>query len=315
LDSSKNILSNEVKIGLTVLAALIIAFIGFRIMRDEPLFRQPTVLYTKFDRVDALLPGNVVQIKGYKIGAVKSMEYLIDKDSTLVTLSITADIPITKGSKAILKKPGPLGAVTIEIEKSKSSEVIEWGSYIQGEIDGGIFETFSEKGEVLTDELTESVTGLNQFMQKLDSSMYREGEDPIGDILMNMKKSSEDVQLVIEKRRADIDAMIANMSSLTENFDDLSESKKEEIGEMISNLRSTSEELETLSKSLNQTTSTVNELLVKINSGEGTLGKMVNDESLYNNLDSLSFNLNELVKSIQKDPKKYLKHMRLVEVF
>jgi hypothetical protein len=59
----------------------------------------------------------------------------------------------------------------------------------------------------------------------------------------------------------------------------------------------------------------LNDILGKINEGTGTFGKMVNDESLYTNLDSLSFNLNELVKNIQKDPKKYLKHMRLVEVF
>ena len=74
-------------------------------------------------------------------------------------------------------------------------------------------------------------------------------------------------------------------------------------------------ELEKLSKGLNETTVSMNEILVKINEGSGTFGKMINDESLYTNMDSLTFNLNELIKNIQEDPKKYLKHMRLVEVF
>ncbi len=70
-----------------------------------------------------------------------------------------------------------------------------------------------------------------------------------------------------------------------------------------------------LSTELNKSTLTLNNILNKIDSGEGTLGKLVSDPSLYNNLDTLSVNLNQLIKDIQADPKKYLKHMRLVEVF
>ncbi|HCI71476.1 MAG TPA: MCE family protein, partial [Balneola sp.] len=65
------------KIGLVVIAAIIIAVIGFRIMRDQPIFRQSKILYTTFDRVDALLPGSVVHIKGLKIGSVKGIEYQV----------------------------------------------------------------------------------------------------------------------------------------------------------------------------------------------------------------------------------------------
>ncbi len=303
------------KIGLVVIAAIIIAVIGFRIMRDQPLFRQSKFLYTSFDRVDGLLPGNTVQIKGYKIGSVKEMNFSPTNDSTRITLGITADFMIPKGSKAVLKKPGPLGAVTIEIVKANSSDMIPWGSDIHGEIDGGIFETFSTKGEVVVDELTVSLARVNDIMGKIDSSLYSGNKDQIKSTLSSFEKTGKDVQELISKRKNDIDSMIVSMSNVAQNFDELSEANKTEVDSMLTNLKNASSELEKLSKGLNQTTLSLNDILNKINGGSGTFGKLINDESLYTNLDSLSFNLNELVKNIQKDPKKYLKHMRLVEVF
>ncbi|MEP1152511.1 MAG: MCE family protein [Balneola sp.] len=315
MEDSKFNLSNEMKIGLVVLAAIIIAVIGFRVMRDQPIFRQSNFLYTTFDRVDGLLPGNFVQIKGNKIGSVKEMVFSPETDSTKVTLGITTEFMIPKGSKAVLKKPGPLGAVTIEIVRGSSEDKIEWGEYIPGEIDGGIFETFSTKGETIADELTKSLTHLNGLMVKLDSSVYADNRDPIRNTLTSFEKTGKDVQQLIAKRKHDIDSMIVSMSRITQNLDEVTGNNKEEIDSMLTNLNNASSELEKLSKELNKTTLTLNDILVKMNDGTGTFGKMINDESLYTNLDSLSFNLNELVKNIQKDPKKYLKHMRLVEVF
>tara|TARA_R110002124_G_scaffold134495_4_gene297266 strand:- start:2400 stop:3347 length:948 start_codon:yes stop_codon:yes gene_type:complete len=315
LDNFKINLSNEAKIGLVVLAAIIVAFIGFRIMRDQPIFRQSKFLYTTFDRVDGLLPGNFVQIKGNKIGSVKEMNFSPETDSTKVTLGITTQFMLPKGSKAVLKKPGPLGAVTIEIVRGSGAIDIPWGSYIPGEIDGGVFESFSTKGEIIADELTKSLTHLNRMMIKLDSSMYSNNRDPIRNTLSSFEKTGKDVQQLIAKRKHDIDTLIVNMSNITKNFDELTENNKEEIDSMLTNLKNASYELDKLSKGLNKTTLSLNEILVKMNEGTGTFGKMINDESLYTNLDSLSFNLNELVKNIQKDPRKYLKHMRLVEVF
>lgn len=315
MEDSKFNLSNEMKIGLVVLAAIIIAVIGFRVMRDQPIFRQSNFLYTTFDRVDGLLPGNFVQIKGNKIGSVKDMVFSPETDSTKVTLGITTEFMIPKGSKAVLKKPGPLGAVTIEIVRGSSEEKIEWGEYIPGEIDGGIFETFSTKGETIADELTKSLTHLNGLMVKLDSSVYADNRDPIRNTLTSFEKTGKDVQQLIASRKHDIDSMIVSMSRITQNLDEVTGNNKEEIDSMLTNLNNASSELEKLSKELNKTTLTLNDILVKMNDGTGTFGKMINDESLYTNLDSLSFNLNELVKNIQKDPKKYLKHMRLVEVF
>ncbi|OAN61313.1 hypothetical protein A8B79_07585 [Balneola sp. EhC07] len=315
MEKSKFNLSNEMKIGLVVIAAIIVAFVGFRIMKDQPVFRQSNVLYTTFDRVDALLPGSVVHVKGLKIGTVKGIEYQVDSDNMLITLNITSTIPIPVGSKAKLVSPEVFGSVTVEIVRSNSAEQAEWESFLEGVTEQGLIDKFSEKGDEAIDKLNVSLTRLNGLMGKLDSSLYSDNRDKIGNTLSSFEKTGKDVQQLIERRKSDIDSMIISMSNAAQNFDELSEGNKAEVDSMLTSLKNASMELETLSKGLNKTTLSLNDILGKINEGTGTFGKMVNDESLYTNLDSLSFNLNELVKNIQKDPKKYLKHMRLVEVF
>ncbi|MEP2446838.1 MAG: MlaD family protein [Balneola sp.] len=315
MEKSKFNLSNEMKIGLVVIAAIIVAFVGFRIMKDQPVFRQSNVLYTTFDRVDALLPGSVVHVKGLKIGTVKGIEYQVDSDNMLITLNITSTIPIPVGSKAKLVSPEVFGSVTVEIVRSNSAEQAEWESFLEGVTEQGVIDKFSEKGDEAIDKLNVSLTRLNGLMGKLDSSLYSDNRDKIGNTLSSFEKTGKDVQQLIERRKSDIDSMIISMSNAAQNFDELSEGNKAEVDSMLTSLKNASMELETLSKGLNKTTLSLNDILGKINEGTGTFGKMVNDESLYTNLDSLSFNLNELVKNIQKDPKKYLKHMRLVEVF
>jgi phospholipid/cholesterol/gamma-HCH transport system substrate-binding protein len=315
LEKSKFNLSNEMKIGLVVIAAIIVAFVGFRIMKDQPVFRQSNVLYTTFDRVDALLPGSVVHVKGLKIGTVKGIEYQVDSDNMLITLNITSTIPIPVGSKAKLVSPEVFGSVTVEIVRSNNAEQAEWESFLEGVTEQGLIDKFSEKGDEAIDKLNISLTKLNGLMGKVDSSLYSDDQDKIKSTLNSFEKTGKDVQQLIERRKNDIDSMIVSMSNVAQNFDELSEGNKAEVDSMLTSLKNTSMELEKLSKGLNKTTLSLNDILEKINDGTGTFGKMVNDESLYTNLDSLSFNLNELVKNIQKDPKKYLKHMRLVEVF
>lgn len=315
MEKSKFNLSNEMKIGLVVIAAIIVAFVGFRIMKDQPVFRQSNVLYTTFDRVDALLPGSVVHVKGLKIGTVKGIEYQVDSDNMLITLNITSTIPIPVGSKAKLVSPEVFGSVTVEIVRSNNAKQAEWESFLEGVTEQGLIDKFSEKGDEAIDKLNISLTKLNGLMGKVDSSLYSDDQDKIKSTLNSFEKTGKDVQQLIERRKNDIDSMIVSMSNVAQNFDELSEGNKAEVDSMLTSLKNTSMELEKLSKGLNKTTLSLNDILEKINEGTGTFGKMVNDESLYTNLDSLSFNLNELVKNIQKDPKKYLKHMRLVEVF
>ena len=309
-----NKLSNEVKIGLIVLAAIFVAYIGFRIMKDEPFFSNSNVIYTKFETVEGLIKGSNIYLNGFKVGTVKEMRYLPEVDSALITLNFTEPIRIPVGSKAQLAAPDLLGSSTIRILKSRNTQFINWGDQIEGVQKAGLLDTFSQKGASITDSVSVTLSLVNEMLRAINGIEQNSSRE-ISETITNFKETSEILREIIDGRKTEVDAMIADAQNTISNLSELSDSSKEDLQNMIANLEKFSSELDTLSEDLASTTESLNSILSKIDTGEGTLGKFINDPSVYNNLDSLTVNLNELIKGIQEDPGKYLKHMRLVEIF
>ncbi len=291
-----------------------VAFFGFKVMKNEPFFSQAKLLYVKYDSVDGLIKGSSVTLNGYQIGSVRQMDYIEAEDSIQVTINIKTPVSIPAGSVARLQAPFALGSSTIVIEKSDSKEMLPWDSYLRGTKKEGLLDTIKDKGESISDSAEVALSLVNEKIRALtliDSANMKGVETTLD----NFKDISSSLQEVVTGRQKEIDSMIVDARSLMKNMDDLSGASKEDLESFISNLEAFSQRLDTLGDNLDETTTSINSILAKIDTGEGTLGKMVNDPSLYQNLDSLTVNLNELIKGIQSDPKRYLKHMRLVEVF
>ena len=306
--------SNELKIGLVVLFAIFIGYMGFRIMKDEPIFSQVNVLYTKFDTVEGLIRGSNVYLNGFKIGTVREMQYLVQEDSALITLNITENIQLPKGSMAQLASPDFLGSSTIRIIKSNSSESLEWGSYLKGIQKEGLLNTFTDRGTAISDSVAVTITLLNEKLRALDF-LNQQSSNDIGSALSNVKQTSDYLLEAVTSNSDELTDMIGSAKRSLETIEDISDSSRASIEQSIKNLELLSVEMSQLTRELTATSTTLNSVLEKMDRGEGSLGLLLNDPSLYENVDSLSYNLNELIKGIKEDPKRYLKHLRLLELF
>ncbi len=306
--------SNELKIGLVVLIALFIGYIGFRIMEEAPIFSKVNVIYTKFDNVEGLIKGSNVYYNGFKIGTVQEMQYLVQEDSALITLSISEDIQLPEGSMAQLASPDFLGSPTIRIIKSNSTEPLEWGSYLKGIQKEGLLNTFTDRGTAISDSVAVTITLLNEKLRALDFLNQQSSSD-IGSALSNVKQTSDYLLEVVTSNSDELNDMIGSAKRTLETIENISDSSRASIEQSIKNLEVLSVEMSQLTRELSATSTTLNSVLEKMDRGEGSLGLLLNDPSLYENVDSLSYNLNELIKGIKEDPKRYLKHLRLLELF
>lgn len=301
--------SNEVKIGLTVIGALLVGVLGFRIMRDVPLFRNSNTFVSTFPKVDGLTTGKNIMLNGVDIGTVKDIT-LLPNDSVRVSLNVDLGLKIPVDSKAYIRSTDLLGSKAIVIKQGTSNRYLENGDYIQGVYDEGMMGVFQEKGlsigdkvAELSDKLTKLVSDANHVLVKNDTNLTT--------TLANLRETSNNVNKLLKDKNSDIAKSLVHLKNVLGNADTLSSTNKARLDSLIIHLNKSSGQLEILSKKLTETSDQMNILLRKINSGEGTLGKMVNDPSLYNNLDSLSFNLQTIVRHLDKYPKKYLKNVKI----
>ncbi|MGK7370306.1 MAG: MlaD family protein [Candidatus Halalkalibacterium sp. M3_1C_030] len=307
-------LSNEAKVAITIVAALIVAFFGFRLMNDVPIFRQSQKVVTYFDKVDGLTTGSVVYINGVKVGSVKRIE-LISQDSVMVSMNFDLGVDIPKNSIARLESSGLLDDKAIILEPGDSNEYIEYGDTIKGVYTGGMMETLKDEGQKLSDDVSQSFEKLNVLLEKLNTTISDENQNKIDDILVDLKSTTDEISQLMKNKRGELESSINHASNILANLDTVSTNNKERIDSVMIGLDNSLKRIESLSVELEKTGTSLNQILDKVNKGEGTLGKLVNNPSLYNNLDSLSAEMKQLMKNINEDPRKYLKHMRLIEVF
>lgn len=307
-------ISNELKVALTILAALAVGFLGYRLMSDLPVFRQSTIAYSYFQRADGLSPGNYIYINGVKVGSVKRMQ-LTSGDSVKVIMGFDLGIIIPKNSVAYLESSGLLGEKAIVIERGDSDQPIEYGGRLKGVYRGGMMETLKTEGEQLSEDVSESFGQLNKLLAELNGLLNKENKGKIDATLNNLQTTTAEISDLFKNKSTELEASITHAQRFLANIDTLSTQNKAQVDSALTRLNKASKQIEILSRNLNETNKKLNQILTKINNGQGTLGKMVNDTTLYYNLESLSAGLDSLIKNINENPGKYLKHMRLIEVF
>lgn len=159
-------LSKESKITLVVLTAIVVAFIGYRIMEDLPIFQQSQVVYTYYDKVSGLTVGSYVYMSGVKIGSVRNFK-LVKGDSVKVTLGFRPGVTITKGAKAVLKSTGLIGGSAIYIKGGDGTHAVPEGATIPGVSKSSFIQSFSSKAQSIANSVNKTLNRLNSTIAQI----------------------------------------------------------------------------------------------------------------------------------------------------
>ncbi len=306
-------MKNEYKVGITILVAIIVGILGYRFMAEIPLFSQTYEVYADFDRVDGVVSGTSVFMQGVKVGSVRRVEFM-DNDSLRVDMTFNMDRKLPEGSIAYIRTVQVLDTA-IEIERSSSTTMVESGGRIIGRYDEGIMGTVREIGESAGRNIESSTEKLSDVLGRIDLVLEEGGENDIRQTLSGLNNTISGVERILDARGQDIEDSIIHLRNTLQTIDGLTSDQQEQIENIIANLESTTSQFDSVAKEIDELSVELNEVMRKINQGDGSMGKLINDPSLYNNLDSLSYNLNELIKNINENPRDFLKHLRLIDIF
>ncbi|TVQ01382.1 MAG: MCE family protein [Balneolaceae bacterium] len=306
--------SNEAKVGITVLLAVLVAIIGFRFMRDIPIFRQAMQISAVFERADGLSNGSLVYIKGVRVGSVSRIQ--LREDARVgIQMRIDSDIPIPRNSTANLTSLGIVEGKSIVIELGTSTEYLQYGDELEGIYTETMMEVLGQKGEELGDDVSNTIYELNQFLRQLNATLDDDTRATLDQTLRSTMETTGRIAAILEGKQDEINIAIDAGSRMLSQLDTLVTDSRPRVDSLMVTVEQSIRDLEQIRLELEITTASLNEILDKINNGEGTIGRLLNDPSMYENLESLTLELNNLVKGINENPGRYLRHMSIIDIF
>jgi len=301
-------ISKEVKTGLLVASAIVIFFTGFFFLKGSDVFSNDKEYYAYFSSVEGLQKSTFVQIKGLNVGQVTDLE-LAGAQGVKVTLSVHNKTKLTTGTIANLKSD-LLGTKVIQLDLGLGPDLVAPGGTITAKKDGGAIDKISGELTPRLEELKQTIVAFNTTLANVNSIVGPENQQAITDMIRALKATSENVAKlsdVMSKQSGEISGIIHNTNSITANF----AKSNDTIQRILSNASKITAQianspLQKTITELQKTASDMQSIMAKINNNQGSMGMLINDKELYNNMNKSLKSITELTNDLKARPGRYI---------
>ncbi len=288
-------MSKEFKIGLITIIVGALFYYGFNYLRGINVFSSSNRYYATYQNVTGLNISNPVYFNGLPIGKVSSFNIDQKKGFIVVSIDIDKNFFVYKDASATLINDGLFGTKAIILDVGRSSKLAVLGDTLASEIDGGLISQF----EPVADNLNTTIIKLNTLLDGLNTTDIKGAVDALKSVIGVFSNKIE---------KLDIESPINNTNDLISSFKD----RSNELEGVISSSKLLIDSLNALPFShtlikVSESLDHVNDFLLAIQSNNGTLGKVINNDSLYNNLNKLLIDIDELIIHFNNYPKDFMK--------
>ena len=294
-------LSKEIKAAIFVLSTIFLFIFGFNFLKGSSILDKQKTVYAVYDEVDGLLVGANVMINGLSIGNVTDLNFLPKSTKIVVTLKIKDKINFSSNSSATIYETGVLGGLAIAIEPIfQQGMIVKSGDTLNSNIRPGLTELINRQIEPLQRKLESTLTSVDSIFSGASYVLNKETQNDIKEslnILTSAVKAINNSSLIIEKtlteKNSQINNSIDNIESITANLSNVSKELNDfGLANVLSNLE----------KSVDG----ISLIVTNLNSNNSSLGKLISNDEVYNNLNLSIENLNLLINDIKTNPKKYV---------
>jgi phospholipid/cholesterol/gamma-HCH transport system substrate-binding protein len=301
--------------GLMIMFSGILAYWGINFLKGMNVFSHEDIYFAQYDDVDGLMTTNPVLISGLKVGQIKDVYFVEDKPSdVIVEIMITKDIKIPSNSLAKIISSDLMGSKALVIIPSTSSEYAISGDTLMSEREISFqdainreLEPIKKRAEKLMSDVDTLLAVVHGAIKGKSGNNIAESLERILNTIKYLEETSGAVSEIVVQEQTRFSIIMKNLESITTNFD----KNQENLNHIIQNFTSISDTIakaniaETIA-STQKTISDFDKILQQINSGEGSLGLLLKNDSLYYELMSSSKNLDLLLEDIRKNPKRYI---------
>jgi phospholipid/cholesterol/gamma-HCH transport system substrate-binding protein len=327
-------MSREIKLGILTILTLFLGIWGYKFIKGQNLFKSSNTYYSTFTDVTSLAVSSDVLVNGYKIGTVTAIKLNPENVKAMdVYFRIDGEIGIPKDAVVLMKNDGIMGGRVLALsfdKHCKTGDCAPNNTKLPNKVIGLLGSMVS------TEEASAYVDNTTRSARLLMDGIGKEGNNTKIDLIVrnletslaNMTAVTNNFNKIMLQSQSNIAGMTTNLNKITKNLAD----NNAQITSMLTNLNNTSQQLaaadigktvgktntmietstasvKKLEATIEAATVTMKELdvmLKKINEGGGSLGKLINDKSLYTNLETTSKNMSLLLQDLRLNPKRYV---------
>lgn len=314
--------NKEIKVGLSILLSVIIFVLGVRFFADLPLFHGTYTLQTTFEDASGIMQGNAVRINGVRVGSVDDVRLDPASNKVSVRFHVDEQIVVPEGSRTEVSGIAALNSVHLKVHlgPSANARIPE----------GGLVPSLREANMLgeLTQKAPELVAQLEGLLVNADATfgeareLLDHSDDDIRATLLSFRSAAATLDGLLRAEQARLSRTLVHFESASSDLSHLTagarafaDANGDSLALAVRQLNQNLRRLDRTLAGLETSTATLDAILVRIDRGEGTLGKLINDPALYAKLDSTLNNLNALLAGFEEDPGRYLKELKLIDIF
>lgn len=313
-EGSKN---KEVKIGILTLAAILALFLGFNFLKGNSLFDSDKEYFAFYDNVEGLSTGSKVMVNGYKVGKVMDIEMMPDQKFKL-KLSVNDDYKVTVGSKVQVLSSGLLSEVkNLEIISGNSTQRAPEGTVLPGITAGGLMDKLNENMPSVLTNVNSVVANADTLMTNLKGVVTPSTAAHIDQSMASLEVTMKQLEVLsraLSQQSGNINALVENANATMKNTNSLTNNlagNNAKINSILDNAQNATNQLSQAKiqqtiDNLEATTQKLNGLMNKLDNRDGTVGMLLNDPKLYENVTKTVKDLGELSADLKAHPGRYI---------
>jgi phospholipid/cholesterol/gamma-HCH transport system substrate-binding protein len=301
-------ISYEVKVGAVTLLTIVAFIFLYNFLKGKDFFRNTVNYYAVYDKIGGLAESSPVEINGYKVGIVQSVDFL-DSESgkLLVVFSVSKDFKLPRNTVAEIAPLSLIAGMKVQFVYGNGP-----GTYSEGDtIPGRLAETLVSKFETellpLKDKISNLIEVVDSVINSVNEIMNPEFKKNLNGSLANLNSTTRSLDNIIGSKEKELASTLENISRFTKMLSDNSA----KMGNTFNSLEEITDTLAAadiyssvmnLKSSLEKTSL----LMGNLNEGKGSAGKLLTNDSLYTNLSSSLASLNELLEDMKANPRRYV---------
>ena len=302
-------ISKEVRIGILATVSLVIFFLGFYFLKGNDLFSNDKEYYCYYNDVDGLPNSANVLVRGLVVGHITSQSLSSEK-GVKVTIAIRKDVRIPQGTVATIVSDGLLGGKLVRLDLGTSPIEAESRTVLGAREEVGLVDNLSDQITPLMKSLRMTVTALDTVIAGVNAIVGDGNKKGISATINSLNVTADNLAKItnsLSNEGAEIKDILHNANSITGSL----AKSNDTIKRVLSNLNTVTRQLanapiqKTIAE-LQSTSTELNGVMTKINRGDGTMGMIVNNKDLYNNLNSTMKSLDQLLADLKAHPSKYV---------